>query len=144
MGYIFQAYHLIPVLTALENVALPLIARGIKEVKAKARALDALNQVGLADKAYGRPGELSGGQNQRVAIARAIVGNPKVIWADEPTGALDGKTAEQIVGLLKMLNETLNTTIVIVTHDSNVAQQTRRIIEMDNGRMISHGGRTHV
>lgn len=137
MGFVFQTYHLIPVLHALDNVALPIIGRGLPEKEAKARAHEALVQVGLADKAKRYPSELSGGQNQRVAIARALVGNPKVVWADEPTGALDSSTAEQVLGLLRKMNEHRRTTIVIVTHDPQIAGQTDRIVRMENGRIVS-------
>ncbi|RKN84363.1 ABC transporter ATP-binding protein [Paenibacillus ginsengarvi] len=137
MGFVFQTYHLIPVLHALDNVALPLIGRGLADKEAKARALEALEQVGLADKAKRYPSELSGGQNQRVAIARALVGDPKVVWADEPTGALDSHTAEQVLGLLRKMNEQRRTTIVIVTHDPQIAGQTDRIVRMENGRIVS-------
>lgn len=144
MGFIFQSYHLIPVLNALENVAVPLIAQGVSEREAKKVAMEVLKNVGLNNKAFNRPSELSGGQNQRVAIARAIVCKPKVIWADEPTGALDSQTSEQIVGLLSLLNETYGTTIVIVTHDTKVSAKAGRVIKMENGRILSHGGGIHV
>ncbi|OMF37811.1 macrolide ABC transporter ATP-binding protein [Paenibacillus sp. FSL H8-0548] len=140
MGFVFQSYHLIPVLSAWENTALPLIAAGIPANQAKARALEALKEVGLADKALHYPSVLSGGQNQRVAIARAIVGKPDIIWADEPTGALDTDTAEQIIGMLEMLNRHHGTTIVIVTHDPRIASRTTRAIRLQNGRVIHDGG----
>ncbi|MDF2670393.1 MAG: macrolide transporter ATP-binding protein [Paenibacillus sp.] len=135
MGFIFQMYHLVPVLTAVENVALPLIGQGVSTKTANQRARAALAQVGLADKHEAYPAMMSGGQNQRTAIARAIVAEPKVIWADEPTGALDSQTSQQIIGLLRHINETMNTTIVMVTHDSQMAAQTDRIIRMENGRI---------
>lgn len=137
MGFVFQQYHLIPVLSALENVALPLIARGLSDKEAYSRAHRALEQVDLADKAARLPAELSGGQNQRVAIARAVVGSPKIIWADEPTGALDSHTAQLTIGLLKKINEIWGTTIVIVTHDPAIASFTNRVISMDNGRILN-------
>ncbi|MHA7966895.1 ABC transporter ATP-binding protein [Paenibacillus sp. CAU 1782] len=140
MGFVFQSYHLIPVLTAWENAALPLIASGMPNGKAKKRALEALAEVGLGDKAGKYPSQLSGGQNQRVAIARAIVGKPEMIWADEPTGALDTHTADQIIGLLEMLNKHHGTTIVIVTHDPAVAARSTRTISMRNGRILHDGG----
>jgi len=140
MGFIFQSYHLVPVLRAWENVALPLIASGMPTKKARQQALEALKEVGLADKANRHPSELSGGQNQRVAIARAIVGKPDIIWADEPTGALDTDTAEQIVGLLEMLNRHHGTTIVTVTHDPQIAARMSRHIRLQNGRVIHDGG----
>ncbi|MFC4099269.1 ABC transporter ATP-binding protein [Paenibacillus xanthanilyticus] len=136
MGFIFQAYHLIPVLSALENAMLPILARGEPLKSAQAKAASALRQVGLEAKMDRLPAEMSGGQNQRVAIARAIAGAPRVIWADEPTGALDSESSEQIVGLLGMLNQTMNTTIVMVTHDANVAKASSRTIMMSNGRIV--------
>ncbi|MWC30166.1 ABC transporter ATP-binding protein [Paenibacillus sp. MMS18-CY102] len=140
MGFIFQSYHLIPVLSAAENVVVPLLARGETRKAAKEKAAMALQQVGLGDKLDRLPSELSGGQNQRVAIARAIAGKPSVIWADEPTGALDSESSAQIIGLLSMLNQSLNTTVVIVTHDPNVAKATSRTIVMSNGRVMGGAG----
>ncbi|GKU78198.1 ABC transporter ATP-binding protein [Paenibacillus sp. L3-i20] len=140
MGFVFQSFHLVPVLTAWENVALPLIAAHQAPEKARVRALDALREVGLIEKANRYPSQLSGGQNQRVAIARAIVGKPAIIWADEPTGALDTDTAEQIIGMLEMLNQHHGTTVVIVTHDPMVAGRTMRTIRLQNGRVIRDGG----
>ncbi len=136
MGFIFQSYHLVPVLSTIENTMLPLIARGICRQEATKQAMSSLKLVGIEDKFDRYPSQLSGGQNQRVAIARAITGNPQFIWADEPTGALDSEAAEQITGLLQMLNKTLGSTIVIVTHDPNVASSTSRIIHMKNGHIV--------
>ena len=136
MGFVFQQYHLIEVLNVLENVALPLIARGFSEKKAYRKAAEALELVGLSDKLTARPSELSGGQCQRTAIARAVAGDPEILWADELTGALDTDNARQIVGLLRRLNEALGTTVVIVTHDPNVAAAAHRIIRMENGRIL--------
>lgn len=140
MGFVFQSYHLVPVLTAWENVALPLIASGVETGKARFRAMEALAETGLADKAGRYPSQLSGGQNQRVAIARAIIGKPDIIWADEPTGALDTDTAEQIIGMLEMLNRHHGTTVVIVTHDPKIAERTSRTIRLHNGRIVHDGG----
>ncbi|MDQ8733797.1 ABC transporter ATP-binding protein [Paenibacillus sp. LHD-38] len=140
MGFVFQAYHLVPVLNAWENTALPLIASGVPANKAKTRALEALKEVGLEGKAKQYPGALSGGQNQRVAIARAIVGKPAILWADEPTGALDTETSEQIIGMLEMLNRHHGTTIVMVTHDPLVANRASRSIRLQNGRVVHDGG----
>ncbi|WP_199624651.1 ABC transporter ATP-binding protein [Paenibacillus alkalitolerans] len=136
MGFVFQQYHLVDVLTAEENVALPLIARGLSPKEANNKARNMLIKVGLDEKATAYPHELSGGQCQRVAIARALVGEPKVVWADEPTGALDSKNAEQILGLLCKMNELNGTTIVIVTHDHEVANRAHRILYMENGRVL--------
>ncbi|MCC3374331.1 ABC transporter ATP-binding protein [Cohnella sp. REN36] len=141
MGFIFQSYHLIPVLNAWENAAMPLLARGVSAREARRRAMEALKEVGLKDKLGAYPSQLSGGQNQRVAIARAIAGKPELIWADEPTGALDSETAKQIVGLLEMLNRHHGTTIVMVTHDQGVAERAERIIRLQNGRVVHDGGR---
>ena len=141
MGFIFQSYHLIPVLNAWENAAMPLLARGVSAKEAKRRAIEALKEVGLKDKLGAYPSQLSGGQNQRVAIARAIAGKPELIWADEPTGALDSETTKQIVGLLEMLNRHHGTTIVMVTHDQGVAERAERIIRLQNGRVVHDGGR---
>lgn len=143
MGFVFQAYHLVPVLNAWENTALPLIASGVPANKAKTRALEALKEVGLEGKAKQYPGALSGGQNQRVAIARAIVGKPAILWADEPTGALDTETSEQIIGMLEMLNRHHGTTIVMVTHDPQVANRASRSIRLQNGRVVHDGGGLH-
>jgi len=141
MGFVFQQYHLVEVLSVLENVALPLLARGMTEKAANKKAAMALEHVGLADKMKALPSELSGGQCQRTAIARAIAGEPGVIWADEPTGALDTANAEQVVGLLRRLSELYGTTVVIVTHDHAVAAQAHRIVHMANGRIRNEGGR---
>lgn len=140
MGFIFQSYHLIPVLTAAENTAIPLIAGGMPAKDARRRALAALKEVGLGGLEDRYPGEMSGGQNQRVAIARAIAAEPAVLWADEPTGALDTDTSGQIIGLLEMLNRHRGTTVVIVTHDPKIAERCSRIIRMQNGRIL-HDGR---
>jgi putative ABC transport system ATP-binding protein len=136
MGFIFQSYHLVPVLTAVENTMLPLIARGMSRKEATIQAMSSLKLVGIEDKYDRYPSQLSGGQNQRVAIARAIIGKPQIIWADEPTGALDTETSEQITGLLLMLNKTLGSTVVIVTHDPKVAHSTSRTIYMESGRIV--------
>lgn len=140
MGFVFQTYHLVPVLTAWENAALPLIAAGMSTGKARIRAMEALKEVGLSDKTHRYPSQLSGGQNQRIAIARAIIGKPSIIWADEPTGALDTETADQIIGLLEMLNRHHGTTVVIVTHDPKVADRMSRTIRLQNGRIVHDGG----
>lgn len=144
MGFVFQQYHLIPVLSVLDNIALPLIARGMSEREANRKAKLALEQVGLADKAKHFPVQLSGGQNQRVAIARALVGQPRIIWADEPTGALDSQTAEAAIGLLIKANEWYGTTVVIVTHDPTVASRAGRLIRMNNGRVLPERGERHA
>ncbi|TCS92820.1 ABC transporter ATP-binding protein [Hazenella coriacea] len=136
MGFVFQAYNLIPVLSAVENVELPLLAQGIPVKKARVQAEQALGKVGLRNRAHHLPTELSGGQAQRVALARAIVNQPKVIWADEPTGALDRETSQMVLDLFDHINRTEQTTIVIVTHDPKVAEQANRIVYMDSGVIV--------
>jgi putative ABC transport system ATP-binding protein len=133
IGFIFQFYNLIPVLTALENVTLPLLLERLSKKERRERALTALKVVGLADRASHTPRQLSGGQEQRVAIARAIVGDPKVLVADEPTGDLDAKSAEEILTLLTTLNRDFRKTIVMVTHDPRAAQRARVQRHLDKG-----------
>src|ERR687889_100802 len=116
MGFIFQSYNLIPVLSAIENIELPLLVAGKKPKKARQWALDALQMVGLADQAKKRPAEMSGGQQQRITVARSLVNNPAIVWADEPTGALDSETSKGIMDLLVRMNE--QQTFVLVTHDA--------------------------
>jgi putative ABC transport system ATP-binding protein len=136
MGFIFQNFNLIPVLSAVENVELPMLSIGGKSSEARAKALKILSQVGLETKANNKPNELSGGEKQRVAIARSLINDPKIIWADEPTGNLDTANAESIVQLLLELNRTNGVTIVIVTHDSNIAMKAHRVIRMDSGKVV--------
>lgn len=136
MGFIFQVYNLLPVLSAVENVELPLLVAGVRPREARQRALEALAQVELTDWANHRPAELSGGQRQRVTIARSLVNEPAIVWADEPTGALDSKTAQDIMDLLTKLNREQGLTIVLVTHDPNVGAQAHRIVRMQDGEII--------
>ncbi|HEV8200270.1 MAG TPA: ABC transporter ATP-binding protein [Candidatus Polarisedimenticolia bacterium] len=133
VGFIFQFYNLIPVLTAEENVALPLLLERLSRKERNERAMTALKIVGLADRAKHSPRQLSGGQEQRVAIARAIVGDPKVLVADEPTGDLDAKSAEEILTLMETLNRDFRKTIVMVTHDPRAAQRAKRQLHLDKG-----------
>jgi putative ABC transport system ATP-binding protein len=137
MGFIFQSFNLLPVLTALENVELPLLVAGINEKDARLRALSMLSRVDLEEWAHHRPLELSGGQQQRVAIARALISRPAIIWADEPTGNLDSAGADQITALLKRLNKANRQTFVIVTHDPSVAKTADRLISMKDGAILS-------
>jgi putative ABC transport system ATP-binding protein len=137
MGFIFQVYNLLPVLNAVENVELPLLLSGVKPKDARARALAALDQVGLREWATHRPAEMSGGQRQRTTIARALVNHPAIVWADEPTGNLDSATAHEIVGLMRQLNQQEGLTIVLVTHDANIGAQCERLISMKDGEIIS-------
>ncbi len=136
MGFVFQSYNLIPVLTAVENVELPLLCQGISGKLARKKAEEALVRVGLKDRKNHRPSELSGGQQQRVALARAIVNGPKVVWADEPTGALDRETTEMVLDLIDHLNRVDGITFVIVTHDPKVAERAHKILYMDSGVII--------
>ncbi|HET8946510.1 MAG TPA: ABC transporter ATP-binding protein [Candidatus Polarisedimenticolia bacterium] len=133
VGFIFQFYNLIPVLTAEENVALPLLLARLSRKERNERAMTALTIVGLADRAKHSPRQLSGGQEQRVAIARAIVGDPKVLVADEPTGDLDAKSAEEILTLMDTLNRDFRKTIVMVTHDPRAASRAKRQLHLDKG-----------
>jgi len=135
MGFVFQFYNLLPVLTAVENVEMPLLLGGerINAKEARLRALQALEAVGLADQADQLPGELSGGQRQRVTIARALVNNPAIVWADEPTGDLDSRTAQEILDLMRQLNRDNGQTFVIVTHDPEIGAQSDRIITIRDG-----------
>lgn len=133
MGFVFQTYNLLPVLNAVENVELPLIVSGTKPRVAREMALASLDRVELRDRANQRPSQLSGGQRQRVTIARALVNRPSIMWADEPTGALDSKTATDIMDLIVELNQSAHQTCVIVTHDPKVAARCHRTIHMADG-----------
>ena len=137
MGFVFQVYNLLPVLSAVENVELPLLVSGVKAKDARAMAHDALETVSLGQWAKHRPAELSGGQRQRVTIARSLVNNPAIVWADEPTGALDSKTANEILDLMLDLNARKGLTCVIVTHDPAVGQMCHRVISMRDGQIVS-------
>jgi putative ABC transport system ATP-binding protein len=137
MGFVFQFYNLLPVLSAVENVELPLLVSGVQAKEARERAMHALELVGLLPWAVSRPAQLSGGQRQRVTIARALVNNPAIVWADEPTGDLDSKNAGEIMDLIVDLNERNHQTFVVVTHDINVAQRTFHIINMRDGEIVS-------
>jgi putative ABC transport system ATP-binding protein len=136
MGFVFQFYNLMPVLTAVENVELPLLVARVSAGEARRRALDALGLVGLADRAGHVPDELSGGERQRVTIARSLVNDPAIVWADEPTGDLDSENAEEIVELMRRLNLERGLTFLIVTHDIAVGRKTDRIIRMLDGQVV--------
>ncbi|MEW9105929.1 ABC transporter ATP-binding protein [Paenibacillus sp.] len=144
IGFIFQAYELIANLTVRENVELPLIFQGVRPAERKQKAIRLLEQVGIPDKAELFPSQLSGGQQQRVSIARSLITEPSVVFADEPTGNLDTRTEEEIIVILKNLNETVDTTFIIVTHEMEVAEQTKRIITLKDGILIEDGLHTHV
>ncbi|KMO10763.1 ABC transporter ATP-binding protein [Methylobacterium indicum] len=135
IGFVFQAFHLLPRLSALDNVALPLLYRGMAKVDRRALAATALERVGLAARAAHHPEEMSGGQRQRVAIARALVGNPPLLLADEPTGNLDSQAADDIMALFLALNRDIGVTILIVTHDPAIAARCPRRIVMHDGRV---------
>lgn len=136
IGFIFQGFNLIPALTALENVELPLIYRGLSREERRALAEEALASVGLENRIHHRPGEMSGGQQQRVAIARAIAAKPPIIMADEPTGNLDSASGRDIMRQLTELNEQ-GTSIILITHDNQLAQRAKRIVTIQDGRIIA-------
>ncbi len=137
VGFVFQFYNLLPVLTAYRNVELPLLLLPLSSAERKKQVLTALDIVGLSDRLHHRPGQLSGGQQQRVGIARAIVTDPALIVADEPTGALDSKSADEILNLLSELRKSLNKTIIIVTHDPRAAARADREVHLDKGLTIN-------
>lgn len=136
VGFVFQTFNLLPRLTALSNVELPLIYAGINRRERRERALNVLEKVGLADRVNHKPNELSGGQSQRVAIARALVNNPSIILADEPTGNLDRGTGREIIKLFQQLNLESGVTLIIVTHDIEVGKSAKRLIELVDGRIV--------
>jgi ABC-type lipoprotein export system ATPase subunit len=140
MGFVFQFYNLMPVLSAVENVELSLLVAGSVPREARRRALSALGLVGIADRASHLPDELSGGERQRVTIARALVNDPAIVWADEPTGDLDSETAEEITSLMRRLNVERGLTFLIVTHDLAVGRRTDRIIRMLDGQVVGEQG----
>ncbi len=137
IGFVFQSYNLIGRLSSLENVSLPLAVRGVPLQARQAAALEALRMVGLEDVAHKKPSELSGGEQQRVAIARGLVGRPKILLADEPTGNLDTKNTAVVMDILRNINKTLGTTLVIVTHNPEVAEKCDRIVRLRDGRVES-------
>jgi ABC-type lipoprotein export system ATPase subunit len=136
MGFIFQDFNLLPVLSAVENVELPLLVAGMPGRKARKRALEMLDRVGLSDRARHQPAELSGGQRQRVTIARALANDPALVWADEPTGNLDSETAQEIMELINRLNHEQGQTFVLVTHALEVGKMADRIIQMRDGSIV--------
>lgn len=137
IGFVFQSFHLMPRESAAENVALPLSYAGVRKKERKRRAIQALERVGLGDRVNFKPTQLSGGQKQRVAIARAMVNNPKILLADEPTGALDSKSGEQIMELFSSLNDE-GVTIVMITHDPKIAANAKRIVRIIDGEIFEN------
>jgi putative ABC transport system ATP-binding protein len=138
MGFVFQQFNLIPVLTAAENVEVPLLLAGVRPREARRRAVETLERVGLASRVSHRPSELSGGEQQRVTIARALAGRPRIVWADEPTGALDSESAGEVMVLMNELHHD-GLTLVLVTHDPTVGAQAERMIRMRDGSIVSDG-----
>ena len=143
IGFIFQGYNLIPALSARENVELPLIYQGIGLDKRHERSEEALERVGMFDRANHKPSEMSGGQQQRVAIARAIATHPNIIMADEPTGALDSKTGRHVLEILHSLHDD-GTTVILITHDNGIAATAERIVRLADGKIIADGTREEV
>jgi putative ABC transport system ATP-binding protein len=136
VGFVFQFYHLLPVLSAYENVEMPLLLLPLSAAERKRQVLTALDLVGLSDRLWHRPGQLSGGQQQRVGIARAIVTDPTLIVADEPTGDLDARSAEEILNLVVELQKGLTKTIIMVTHDPRAASRAERILHLEKGQLV--------
>jgi putative ABC transport system ATP-binding protein len=139
MGFVFQLYNLLPVLSAVENVELPLLVSGVNPSEARRRSMDLLELVGLTERAQHLPGELSGGQRQRVTIARALVNQPSIVWADEPTGDLDSETAGEIMDLMCKLNVENGQSFVLVTHSDDVGARAHRIVRMRDGSIVDDG-----
>ncbi len=136
MGYVFQAFNLLPVLIAVENVEMPMLVSGTRASEARERATEALTLVGLADWQNHYTSELSGGQQQRVAIARALVNQPEIVWGDEPTGNLDSENSAEVMGLLRKLNRENGQTFILVTHAADVARDANRIVHMNDGQIV--------
>src|SRR5262245_27425959 len=136
IGFVFQSFNLLPRTSALRNVELPLVYMGVGRGERRRRSVAALKLVGLGDRVHHRPNELSGGQQQRVAIARALVTNPAIIMADEPTGNLDSKSSEEIMGIFQSLNEEQGITIIFVTHEPDIAEHTRRVVRLADGVIV--------
>ena len=140
IGFVFQSFNLIPRVSALENVEVPLLYAGVPSKERRARAMDLLTMVGMEDRADHQPNELSGGQNQRVAIARAMANDPAILLADEPTGALDSETSHLVIDLFHQLHEERGKTIVLITHSNELAAETERIVKLSDGRIVADSG----
>ena len=140
IGFVFQSFNLIPRVSALENVEVPLLYAGVPSKERRARAMDLLTMVGMEDRADHQPNELSGGQNQRVAIARAMANDPAILLADEPTGALDSETSHLVMDLFHQLHEERGKTIVLITHSNELAAETERIVKLSDGRFVADSG----
>ena len=140
IGFVFQSFNLIPRVSALENVEVPLLYAGVPSKERRARAMDLLTMVGMEDRADHQPNELSGGQNQRVAIARAMANDPAILLADEPTGALDSETSHLVMDLFHQLHEERGKTIVLITHSDELAAETERIVKLSDGRIVADSG----
>jgi putative ABC transport system ATP-binding protein len=139
MGFVFQLYNLIPVLTSVENVEMPLLVAGVNPREARRKSMEQLDIVGLSERAHHLPGELSGGQRQRVTIARALINEPAIVWADEPTGDLDSETTNDIMELMCRLNQENRQTFVMVTHGQDVGDRAHRIVRMRDGIVVDDG-----
>jgi putative ABC transport system ATP-binding protein len=144
LGFVFQQFHLLQELTALENVMLPMVYAGVPAEQRRQRALAALERVGLATRVHNRPNQLSGGQQQRVAVARAIINQPKLLLADEPTGALDSRTTGEVLDLFDELHREQGMTILLVTHEHNVAERAERVVHFHDGRLVESGAGSQV
>lgn len=144
LGFVFQSFNLIPRTSAVDNVELPLVYKGVPRRERRARAMHALGSVGLAERADHTPAELSGGQQQRVAIARALVTNPTLLLADEPTGNLDTNTTAEVIALLEQLNEERGITVVMVTHEPEVAEHAKRVLWFVDGKLDKDGPPSEV
>ncbi len=136
MGFVFQFYNLLAVLSSVENVEMPLLLTGVSTREARRRAMEALDLVGLVKRADNRPGELSGGERQRVTIARALVNQPAIVWADEPTGDLDSTNAQEVINLMCRLNQEQGVTFALVTHDISIGRRAHRIVRMKDGVIV--------
>jgi putative ABC transport system ATP-binding protein len=144
LGFVFQQFHLLPELTALENVMLPMVYAGVPAEERRQRAIAGLERVGLAKRMHNRPNQLSGGQQQRVAVARAIINQPKLLLADEPTGALDSRTTAEVLDLFDELHRQQGITILLVTHEHHVAERAERVVHFHDGRLVESGAGSQI